>query len=154
MNTLEINKVLATNTVTSQAYIGCFPADQIPTSAHRYPHCMVVNMDPSGFRGSHWVSLYSPSPNQMEYYDPLGIWPPPSPYLTKHLSGYAHLKYNTLPLQSSHSRACGRHAIFFLYSRCSDVPFEKIVNLLQSAKTSPDIIVNQFIRNVLFHKHV
>ncbi|KAL3099298.1 hypothetical protein niasHT_022442 [Heterodera trifolii] len=77
MNTLEIDNSLANNSVTRYAYVGCFAADKIPTNHIAvYPHCMVLNVDPSTSRGSHWVSLYCLSPMHIEYYDSLGIWPP------------------------------------------------------------------------------
>ncbi|KAL3111227.1 hypothetical protein niasHT_012807 [Heterodera trifolii] len=101
---------------------------QIPTGAIvKFPHCMVVNLDPSTSRGSHWVCFYCASPLHLEYYDSLGMWPPPSVLIVNHLSRYKQIQYSSLPLQSPNSSACGRHVIFFLYCRCVGMTFEKIV---------------------------
>ncbi|KAL3109570.1 hypothetical protein niasHT_011208 [Heterodera trifolii] len=77
---------------------------QIPTGAIvKFPHCMVVNLDPSTSRGSHWVCFYCASPLHLEYYDSLGMWPPPCVHIVNHLSRYKQIQYNSLPLQSPNS---------------------------------------------------
>ncbi|KAL3104039.1 hypothetical protein niasHT_022865 [Heterodera trifolii] len=79
-------------------------SDQIPTGAIvKFPHCMVVNLDPSTSHGSHWVCIYCASPLHLEYYDSLGMWPPPSAHIVDHLSRYKQIQYNSLPLQSANS---------------------------------------------------
>ncbi|KAL3125605.1 hypothetical protein niasHT_005492 [Heterodera trifolii] len=103
-------------------------SDQIPAGAIvKFPHCMVLNLDPSTSHGSHWVCIYCASPLHLEYYDSLGMWPPPSVHIVNHLSRYKQIQYSCLPLQSLNSSACGRHVIFFLYCRCVGMTFEKIV---------------------------
>ncbi|KAL3081145.1 hypothetical protein niasHS_012666 [Heterodera schachtii] len=92
------------NNVTRHYYIGCFAADQIPAGAIvKFPHCMVVNLDPSTSRGSHWVCIYCASPLRLEYYDSLGMWPPPSVLIVNHLSRYKQIQYSSIPLQSRNS---------------------------------------------------
>ncbi|KAL3079528.1 hypothetical protein niasHT_037898 [Heterodera trifolii] len=82
-------------------------SDQIPAGAIvKFPHCMVVNLDPSTSHGSHWVGIYCASPLHLEYYDSLGLWPPPSVHIVNHLSRYKQIQYNSLPLQSANSSFC------------------------------------------------
>ncbi|KAL3084886.1 hypothetical protein niasHT_034521 [Heterodera trifolii] len=69
----------------------------------KFPHCIVVNLDPSTSRGSHWVCFYCASPLHLEYYDSLGMWPPPCVHIVNHLSRYKQIQYNSLPLQSANS---------------------------------------------------
>ncbi|KAL3087856.1 hypothetical protein niasHS_009594 [Heterodera schachtii] len=77
---------------------------QIPAVAiAKFPHCMVVNLDPSTSHGSHWVCIYCASPLHLEYYDSLGMWPPPSVHIVNHLSRYKQIQYSCLPLQSPNS---------------------------------------------------
>ncbi|KAL3108118.1 hypothetical protein niasHT_015933 [Heterodera trifolii] len=114
---------------------------QIPAGTIvKFPHCMVVNLDPSTSRGSHWVCIYCASPLLLEYYDSLGMWPPPSVLIVNHLSRYKQIQYSSLPLQSPNSSACGRHVIFFLYCRCVGMTFEKIVSFLHFGKQQPDTL--------------
>lgn len=151
MNTLEIDKVLSRNSVTSETYRGCFPSDQLPPQDQKkFPYCMVVNVDPSVLDGSHWVAIYCLSPRHVEYYDSLGDWPPLSDHISRYLSTFSHVRYNSIPLQSSYARSCGRHAIFFLYNRCEGKSFEQIVNFLRYGKTKPDGVVNHFVREKIF----
>ncbi|KAL3122232.1 hypothetical protein niasHT_009122 [Heterodera trifolii] len=83
-------------------------SDQIPAGAIvKFPHCMVLNLDPSTSHGSHWVGIYCASPLHLEYYDSLGIWPPPSVHIVNHLSRYKQIQYNSLPLQSANSTWSG-----------------------------------------------
>ncbi|KAL3108903.1 hypothetical protein niasHT_011453 [Heterodera trifolii] len=63
----------------------------------------VVNLDPSTSHGSHWVCIYCPSPLHLEYYDSLGMWPPPSAHIVDHLSRYKQIQYSCLPLQYPNS---------------------------------------------------
>ncbi|KAL3109395.1 hypothetical protein niasHT_015240 [Heterodera trifolii] len=77
---------------------------QIPAVAiAKFPHCMVVNLDPSTSHGSHWVCIYCASPLHLEYYDSLGMWPPPCVHIVNHLSRYKQIQYSCLPLQSPNS---------------------------------------------------
>ncbi|KAL3078404.1 hypothetical protein niasHT_037638 [Heterodera trifolii] len=116
-------------------------SDQIPVGAIvKFPHCMVVNLDPSTSHGSHWVGIYCASPLHLEYYDSLGMWPPPSAHIVDHLSRYKQIQYSSIPLQSPNSSACGRHVIFFLYCRCVGMTFEKIVSFLHFGKQQPDTL--------------
>ncbi|KAL3084878.1 hypothetical protein niasHT_034513 [Heterodera trifolii] len=79
-------------------------SDQIPAGAIvKFPHCMVVNLDPSTSHGSHWVGIYCASPLHLEYYDSLG-----------------------LPTQVRVEVML----FFFLYCRCVGMTFEKIVSFL------------------------
>lgn len=42
--------------MTSSLYIGCYASNQIPSHATFFPHCMIVNLDPACFGGSHWIA--------------------------------------------------------------------------------------------------
>lgn len=150
----SIDRILSKNSITRAYFRGCYPADKIPPKEyHRdiYPYCIVVNMDCSGWKGSHWVSLFIESPSYVEYYDPLGDWPPISPYIINFLySNFATIKYNTEQIQSANSTNCGKHAIYFLYKRCSGSfkSLNSMINYLLNT-IKPDIIVNNFVRKII-----
>lgn len=150
MNTLEIDKILSTSPLTKQTYIGCFAADQIPNMEMvKFPNCLVMNIDPITSKGSHWVCAYSPSPSHIEYYDSLGIWPPPSIHIANYLSRFKQIRYSIILLQSPNSSVCGRHVLFFLFNRCLGTPFEKIVRFLHFGKTTPDTLVSSFVTRII-----
>ena len=150
MNTLQIDKILSGNPITREAYIGCFAGDQIfMNKIFTFPCCLVVNIDPSTSKGSHWVGIFCISPKQLEYYDSLGIWSPVSPYITRFLRNFSKIRYTKIGLQSVSSNACGLHVIFFLYNRCMGVSFERIVRFLHFSKQSPDDFVKTFVHNII-----
>ncbi|KAL3086816.1 hypothetical protein niasHS_008603 [Heterodera schachtii] len=77
---------------------GCFPSDQIPAGAATpVPYSMVINVDPSGSPGTHWVAVYCEQQNRVEYYDSTGIWPPLSPFIQNFLKSFAHMQFHQLP---------------------------------------------------------
>lgn len=153
MYTREINKVLSRNLITAPFYVGCFAADCIPAAnaGLHFPHCMVVNLDPSAAQGSHWIALYRPSANTVEYYDSFGIWPPPSAAIRQWLAQIDHVHFNRRQLQSINANNCGKHVIFYLYHRCLGHCMEKITEKLASfPHRPPDHIVNDFLRQSIF----
>lgn len=153
MNTIEINKILSRNPITAKYYLGCFASDQLTNFYNfnfSHPQCFVVNFDSSNSEGTHWVALYSSNPNDIEYYDSLGIWPPPSTDLFNYLAQFAHLRYSKYQFQSHLSNACGKHAIFFLYNRCRGISFEKILKILYKNYRNADNFVTHFLREVIF----
>ena len=49
-------------------FLGCFPLDGLPSFPTTFPKCMIINTQPSGHPGEHWVCLLytSPSPRDVE----------------------------------------------------------------------------------------
>lgn len=154
MNTLQIDKMLRRSPTTRGTYRGCFAADKIPSDHNgKYPQHMVVNMDTSNSYGSHWVAIYVCSPDEVEYYDSLGDWPPPSAYIQRFLAHFAHCKYNKWQWQSERSSACGKHAIYFLLRRCAGLSFEEIMRNFTRCKQKADRIVTAFVRTRIFNEN-
>lgn len=150
MNNLEINKVLSRSPLTADCYQGCYAADRIPKGLNRFPHCMVVNTASTEEPGEHWVALYAPAENSIEYYDSFADWPPTSPHIRAYLEHFAKVERSEHPLQSERSSACGRHVIYFLIRRCQGWPLKRIVSHLRTCKTAPDRLVNTFVRQQIF----
>jgi hypothetical protein len=151
MESRQIDKILKRNPITAHFYLGCFASDQLmKISPGKYPHSMVVNFDPSEFKGSHWVAIFSISPNEVDYYDSLGLWPPLSSNITQYLSKFNRIRFNPYALQGEYSKSCGQHAIFFLYARSSGKSFEEILRFLRSIPGSVDRFVNKFVDAKIF----
>ena len=150
MNTLQINKILRRNFATHNFFRGCFASDQIPNNISGWPWCIVVNMDPSYMSGSHWVAMFSPKRNLIEYYDSLGMWPPPNPEICLFLDRFKDVKFNRRAIQSTRAKNCGKHVIYFLYNRCRGFAFVNICQRLSKLQSSPDNLVNIFIRKRIF----
>ena len=114
---------------------------------------MIVNLEPIGSGGTHWVALYSPKPLYVFFFDSLGN--PPNTCLTTYLSkNFQFITRNKLRYQPSGSKLCGLYCAVFLYIMCknSNSPidtFEKFLISL-SKQNNIDLYIERFVhRNML-----
>lgn len=149
MDTIQINKILERCDVTRDAYIGCFAADRIPPVT-RYPCCMVLNTEPATSEGAHWVAVFLPSADQIDYFDSLADWPAQSSHIAAFLARFSRVNRCFHPLQSERSSACGKHVIYFLYRRCQGWPLERVCRHLAGSKSGADRLVCAFTRKQIF----
>jgi hypothetical protein len=98
-------------------FLGVYAADLIPTRLRDYPCCLIANTDPHDRRGQHWVAMYASSPTRVEFFDSYGM--PPEVYASLRIRFAIH-SYNTQPLQSVFSNACGHYCVYFLCARVYD----------------------------------
>ncbi|KAF0097296.1 MAG: hypothetical protein FD142_3163 [bacterium] len=108
MNSNEI-KLLLERYVPRTYTIGVYPRDQLPTRPARRS-CLVVNSDPAGEPGHHWLALYVDE--DIEFFDSFGQHP--SAYSLNLPTALRVLHY---PIQSLNSDSCGDHCIIFLWRR-------------------------------------
>jgi hypothetical protein len=71
MNSLEIFKILQNNRFTKNYFKGVYPSNKIPP-CNQYPCALVVNTDPIGQPGTHWVAIYAVNQSSVEYFDSFG----------------------------------------------------------------------------------
>lgn len=155
MNSLELTKLMQRNEHTKKYFMGCFPSDKIPLIKVKYPHCMIVNTDDSESSGTHWIGIFIPRKNVIEYYDSFGEWPPSSINISEYLKSFSTVSYNTISLQSPLSGSCGKHVLYFLFKRCNNIAFQRIIRNLQehicaNDQNNPDRIVSAFVRYHFF----
>ena len=75
MDDFTINKILLSNKVTKDFFIGVFSSDTLPSYAQTGYY--VVNLDTSQQPGSHWIEIkISKSKCKNEYFDSYGLGPP------------------------------------------------------------------------------
>ena len=72
MNTIQITCALQQDYFTKKTFCGVFPNDKLPTTIKKYPYGLVVNTDPSGMPGTHWISFYFPLEHTGQYFDSFG----------------------------------------------------------------------------------
>ena len=86
MDDFTINKILLSDKVTKDSFIGVFSSDTLPSYAQTGYY--VVNLDMSQQPGSHWIAIkISKSKCKNEYFDSYGLGP-----LTVHFKRF--MKYN------------------------------------------------------------
>jgi hypothetical protein len=147
MDSRQINKVM--EHVKMKVFQGCFPCDRLPhPSALNYPAALIVNLDPHGFEGSHWVAIYARGRNKDVYYfDSLNL--PILPIINeKFLNHFSKVIRNTKPFQSITSDSCAQHVICFLYFMNSGKTFDRYLHFLDF-KSNPDLFVKLFIRKMI-----
>ena len=75
MDDFTINKILLSNKVTKDSFIGVFSSDTLPSYAQTGYY--VVNLDTSQQPGSYWIAIkISKSKCKNEYFDSYGLGPP------------------------------------------------------------------------------
>ena len=60
---------------TGTLYLGSYAADQVRNTSSFYPCCLIANTDPSELPGMHWVAIFYPNPNELEFFDSGGNSP-------------------------------------------------------------------------------
>jgi hypothetical protein len=96
-------------------FIGVFAIDMLPKRVPVRKHVkLVINLQPSNLRGSHWVAINRSSNGTGEYFDSYGRIPPHDiqRWLAKNTKNWT---YNTTVTQSPFDiNACGYLCIEFL----------------------------------------
>lgn len=141
MDTRFVDRVLSGNRITRRYYMGCFPSDHIPTCV-KYPCSMVVNLDPSGRKGSHWVAIYCVSSIHAYYFDSLGI--APFGLIKNYLQRFRRITRNKKPYQSVVSDYCGYYSIVFIYFCSLGKSFNFILKVLNRC-VNTDLFVKEFV---------
>ena len=110
MDDFTINKILLSNKVTKDSFIGVFSSDTLPSYAQTSYY--VVNLDSSQQPGSHWIAIkISESIYKNEYFDSYGLGPPTVGF--KKFMRY-NCTYNSKRLQHSLSTTCAQWCIYYI----------------------------------------
>ena len=138
MNSLQILRVLKGDDLAQRYAVGVYPADRLPP-VHKYPSAFVVNSDPDGMRGSHWLkpNFLTPTVYRQNYTGIILF-----SFLGKNSS---HFVCNEVRLQSFNTTVCGQHCLFHLLHRCRNISMNKIVSVFTDDHLINDMLVHDFI---------
>lgn len=113
LNDIEVTNI--GRQLLGNKYRGTFPQDRAPfTNRSKY---FIINVDKSGFPGSHWVAIYQDNNKTMYVYDSFAR---PSKRLLPHLydkakaNGYKLINANRGPDQCKKTNICGPISLAFL----------------------------------------
>ncbi len=139
MDTVQLKRIIASDSEMKEYCLGVFPSNGIPTGR---VGGMIVNEDTSTQPGSHWVGIFIHQNNEAEHFDSYG----------RHVTGpIAHVlkqfdvTRNDVQVQAPLSSCCGQHTVYYLYHRCRDVPFMDIVESYSKDLAANDEMVTQFV---------
>ena len=109
-------------------FLGVFSADTLPEPANvarAAPTVLIVNYDPHGMPGSHWVACRIRR-HEVEWFDSFGLAPDADNLILGHktrfkewlaeVCGHLGLKafnYNTADIQAISASTCGHYALWF-----------------------------------------
>ena len=130
------------------------PCDRLQkTLIISYPFCYVVNNEPSGQPGEHWVAIFIEGPDRpMEFFCSFGrsIHTYPKYFNDFAVRNNLSVNESIIDLQSLDSSVCGQHAIFFLYSRASGTSFSSFyVRYRRHTPCENDKHVAEFVHRIM-----
>ena len=144
MNSLQIDNILRNSLQTNNCYKGIYASNNIKKQT-TYPYAIVANTDKYGTKGTHWVGIFVPDSNSIEYFDSFGETP--NNDLKIFLSNYKKIKTNKVKIQNSLDISCGPYVIYFLMQRCKGESFENIIKKLIRYIPFSDTFVKMFVYN-------
>ena len=131
-------------------FIGVFAEDQLRNlSITSFPSFLVVNLDSSYMRGSHWIALRISS-ESIEIFDPLGFqilnWPRIPCHLLQFLQRWSsHRQTSLCPvIQSKKSVLCGYFCIIFILCR-QFMSFQRILSHFKIRKCNDNRLIKLFL---------
>ena len=130
-------------------FIGVYAEDQVLNlSITTFPSSLIINLDPSHMRGSHWLAIRI-SRSSLEIFDPLGFqilgWPRIPCHLLNFLRRWScHRKTFISPvIQSQSSVLCGFYCIAFILCR-HVVSFNEFLKFFKTPEENDYLLINVF----------
>ena len=116
MNAGQISKILRIDPYTSKSFCGVFAADQVPVNEIiSVPYSMVINSDPSGQPGQHWMAVYVNSTRNGVFFDSYGRKPCQNIFIKfLKINCGNDWVYNDTVLQNPFLSTCGQFCVYFL----------------------------------------
>ena len=119
MRGYELQDLLCRDWYVRKSFVGIFPSNQLPRKVLKgESRAFVFNTDPHYKRGSHWVALFINSFGDATYFDSFGLPPIQASIKRFILNNSRSLRYNSIPIQSLVSKACGLFCIHFIRVMC------------------------------------
>lgn len=120
---------------TTTRWVGVFARDELPNlNSLQRPFALIVNTQPRGQSGEHWLAIYGPWTGRLQFFDSFGRDPK-----------FYNLKYDLVnhhqSFQSYSSANCGHYCIWFLYARALGSVFPEIIDDLANHKSDRDSFV-------------
>jgi hypothetical protein len=113
----------------------------------RYPTCLVVNNEPRGSPGEHWVAFYI-TKRSCEFFCSYGVGINYyNSHFEKFVKRFGKIIENRRPLQSIGTNVCGQYTIYFLYKRLKGCCRMSIYCNFSTNTRKNDSIVNRFVKS-------
>lgn len=141
MQTGDIERTLSKDTRTRGSFRGVFPSDKLPSNPNYGTY--VINFDPSGDPGTHWVAVnIHKSRNKAEYFDSYGF-PPFVQDIITFLQPFT-VKSNRIRLQNFESDLCGEYCCLYALFKCTKGVISQFTSLFPNPELNDCEVVRLF----------
>ena len=139
MDSNEIKDLMMKDKKIKKNFKGVYPIDLIPQNLD-YPSLIVVNLDSSEKKGSHWIVLHYISNHIVEHFEYINN------ILFKQNLTY---KYNNKRLQSLYSNTCGLFCLFYSYYSSRNEDMVRILRRFGNTYKENEFIVMKFYNDYI-----
>ena len=151
LSTRVLNYLARDDPILKRYFHGTYPADQLPRHPKRVSTGYIVNTDPAGEPGEHWLGIWTKG-NVREVFDSFGL--PLSTYkdpdLQRWFKQWKHVLQNQDTLQALDSQTCGHYALMYLKSRARGLSMQDFLSQWRSDNlVLNDHRVSQAIRRLI-----
>ena len=142
MDSNELNFYMMRDPLIKRRFIGVYPIDMIP-EYFISPSILIINLDKSNEKGSHWIVIHQKDDKQIEIFDSLGKTPKKDirNLLMSNNKGYM---YSHKRVQDYFTETCGQFCLFYSFYSCRGLTLQDIVNKFNSNLKSNELIVQRF----------
>ena len=135
LNNTQLDYLAYTHDKLGRIYGGTLPCDRLPkTRSDEGVHAYIVNTDPDGKPGKHWIALWTTG-EDCELFDsfalPLKTYKDSEPlrhWIERH---YNRCEGNAWPVQSITTQTCGYYALFYLMMKANGHSMEDFLTLFK-----------------------
>jgi hypothetical protein len=107
-------------------FLGCFPLDGLPSFPTSFPKSMIINTQPSGHPGEHWVAVVLTETN-CYYFDSFAL-PTVPPNIYMYLQPYyENICYLDYRIQDNTSNYCGAYCVSFVLHVQDDLTYDQFI---------------------------
>ena len=134
MNTIQIYDLLESDEEVKKVLKGVVPIDRIPIIS-KFPAALVINTDPHGQKGEHWLAIYFNSRRSARFFDSYGQSP-------EHYGlEIPNLKWSNQRLQSDYSKLCGLYCCLFIQYMTKNRDFSSFLEKFTDNFLENDLIL-------------
>ena len=118
-----------------------YAADCLPVSKVTLPCSVIVNLDSSKQKGSHWVCIHIDVQEKAEYFDSYGFPPVNQDFVAFMQKNAKVWTYNTRGLQDYFSSVCGNYCVVYLYFKTRHYTLKDFLGLFSDDRMNNDLLI-------------
>lgn len=150
MNTVQLKNDLESCILSSHGNV--YAADCLPTSKVTLPCSVIINLDSSKQKGSHWVCIHIDVQEKAEYFDSYGFPPTNPEFVSFMLKNSKIWTYNTCGLQDYFSSVCGNYCIVYLYFKTRHYTMRDFLGLFSNDRLNNDSLIRYLYNKLIMGK--